>query len=98
VGGIKYTVQHGITGLLVPPRDPHQLAAALGRLLTDPQRRQAMGSRALARVRQSFTWERVAERLSSIYAETLSATAPAPAVFTAPKLVDLSAPSRQGVS
>jgi glycosyltransferase involved in cell wall biosynthesis len=29
-------VSHGSTGLLVPPNDPHALAAAVGRILGDP--------------------------------------------------------------
>ena len=36
VQGHCETVAHGSTGLLVPPSDPHALAAAVGRLLGDP--------------------------------------------------------------
>ncbi len=35
VGGIPEMVEDGVTGLLVPPRDPSALAAAIARLLTD---------------------------------------------------------------
>jgi glycosyltransferase involved in cell wall biosynthesis len=35
VGGIPEMVEHGVTGLLVPPHDPAALAAAIVRLLTD---------------------------------------------------------------
>jgi glycosyltransferase involved in cell wall biosynthesis len=35
VGGIPEMVEHGVTGLLVPPHDPPALAAAIVRLLTD---------------------------------------------------------------
>jgi alpha-maltose-1-phosphate synthase len=34
-GGIPATVQDGVTGLLVPPRDPRRLAAAIDRVLGD---------------------------------------------------------------
>jgi len=34
-GGIPATVQDGLTGLLVPPRDPRRLAAAIDRILGD---------------------------------------------------------------
>ena len=34
-GGIPATVQDGLTGLLVPPRDPGRLAAAIDRVLGD---------------------------------------------------------------
>lgn len=38
VGGVPETMQAGVTGLLVPPRDPAALAAALESLLADPER------------------------------------------------------------
>jgi glycosyltransferase involved in cell wall biosynthesis len=43
VGGLRDVVQHGVTGLLVPPGDPGALAAALDSLLDDPQTRRRMG-------------------------------------------------------
>lgn len=45
VGGLPDTVQHGRTGLLVPPGDPASLAAAVTELLADPARCQEMGRR-----------------------------------------------------
>jgi len=45
VSGIPEVVRHGQTGLLVPPRDPSALAAAIRRTLIDPQ---ATATRALA--------------------------------------------------
>jgi colanic acid/amylovoran biosynthesis glycosyltransferase len=39
VGGMRELVRDGVDGLLVPPRDPPALAAALARLLTDPDLR-----------------------------------------------------------
>ncbi len=45
VGGLPDTVQHGVTGLLIPPGDPAALAAAVTELLTDPVRRLGMGKR-----------------------------------------------------
>jgi glycosyltransferase involved in cell wall biosynthesis len=43
VGGVPDVVRHGETGLLVPAGDPASLAAALGSLLADPERRSALG-------------------------------------------------------
>ncbi|GAB4573872.1 MAG: hypothetical protein Kow0077_17630 [Anaerolineae bacterium] len=43
VGGPAETVLDGVTGLLVPPRDPEALAAAVRKLLDDPALRAQMG-------------------------------------------------------
>ncbi len=45
VPGCREAVQHGVTGLLVPGRDPPALAAALAGLAGDGDRRRAMGRR-----------------------------------------------------
>jgi D-inositol-3-phosphate glycosyltransferase len=73
VGGIKYTVRHGVTGLLVPPKDPIALANAMQALLDDVKLRQSMGANALARVKRHFTWECVAHQLAAVYSEVLAA-------------------------
>jgi glycosyltransferase involved in cell wall biosynthesis len=44
VGGIADLVQDGENGLLVPPRDPHRLAEALVRLLSDRACAERLGS------------------------------------------------------
>ena len=67
VGGITFTVQHGQTGLLVPPREPAILADALASLLDDPQRRSQLGVAARRRVETAFTWPAVARRTAELY-------------------------------
>lgn len=51
------------TGLLVPPDDVAALAAALLRLLADPETRRAWGRAGRRRVEQFFTWPQVVERM-----------------------------------
>jgi glycosyltransferase involved in cell wall biosynthesis len=68
VGGLVDTVVDGLTGDLVPPRNPRALGLALRRLLRDPVRRLAYGSAALDRARHCYTWARAAEQLSTLYA------------------------------
>ncbi|WNI14902.1 glycosyltransferase [Actinacidiphila sp. ITFR-21] len=46
--GPREIVRHGVTGFLVPPRDPAAVAAALLTLIEDDGRRRAMGRAALA--------------------------------------------------
>ena len=48
--GVPAVVAHGETGLLTPPGDGRAFAAALRSLLTDPDRRRAMGRAGRARV------------------------------------------------
>lgn len=54
VGGVPEVVQHGRTGLLVPPRDPPALADAVSLLLSDPQQRAEMGRRARRLAEERF--------------------------------------------
>ena len=46
-GGVPDIVEDGVTGLLVPPRDPVALAAAIGRMLDDESLRQSLARKAL---------------------------------------------------
>ncbi|MGH6912369.1 MAG: glycosyltransferase family 4 protein [Geminicoccales bacterium] len=45
-GGVEEVVQHDLTGILTPPRDPRALAHAMSQLLDDPERRHAMAESA----------------------------------------------------
>jgi glycosyltransferase involved in cell wall biosynthesis len=67
VGGTPEVVADGETGLLVPPRDPEALAAALRRLLADPDLRRRMGEAGRRRVAEQFTADRMAERVLELY-------------------------------
>ena len=67
VGGIKATVVDGVTGSLVPPRDPAALADRLATLLRDPARRQSWGAAGRDRALAGYTWEEVAARLAGVY-------------------------------
>lgn len=67
VGGVQYTVQHGITGYLVAPRDPPALAARLDELRRKPGLGVALGRAGVRRVRTHFSWDEVAARLARVY-------------------------------
>jgi glycosyltransferase involved in cell wall biosynthesis len=70
VGGLKDIVDPGVTGLLLPPRDPGALAAALDELLADPQRRARMGDAGRDRAR-AFEVGSVAPRLIDLFSRLL---------------------------
>ena len=72
VGGVPFIVQDGTTALLVPPREPAAMAAAVLRLLDNRAAASAMAEAGLAHVRR-FTWERVASDLDTAYTRALSA-------------------------
>jgi len=57
---------------LVPPDDSAALAAAVGRLLKDADRRTAMGLAARLRAEQAFAAERAAEALAGHYEELIA--------------------------
>ena len=74
VGGLKDIVDPGVTGLLVPPRDPDALAAAIDELLADPARREHMGAAGRIRAR-AFEVGTVAPRLVELFEQLRAARA-----------------------
>jgi glycosyltransferase involved in cell wall biosynthesis len=63
-------LDHGEAGILVMPRKPEALAAALRRLLDDPALLQEYAARAKRGV-ERFTVERVCCDMEKVYAELL---------------------------
>jgi len=72
VGGILEVVVDGETGVLVPPAKPDALAAALTRLLNNPETRRRMGQAGRRRVEAQFSWSSVAERTERVYADAIA--------------------------
>jgi glycosyltransferase involved in cell wall biosynthesis len=63
----------GSAGLIVPPRNPPALAAAIAELLADPARAARMGAAARERVLRSFRWERAAAELVNVFEDVVRA-------------------------
>lgn len=55
VGGTSELVEHGVTGYLVPPEDPAELAAHLITLLSKPDLAERMGAAGKRRVESEFS-------------------------------------------
>lgn len=70
--GTSYVNIHGLTGLVVPPRDPAALAGAIERLLSDRGLREEMGQRAKERVEKEFSHERMINSTLALYEEVFS--------------------------
>jgi glycosyltransferase involved in cell wall biosynthesis len=66
-GGIPEVVEDGVTGRLIPPRDPAAMAQAILALLADGTARQRMGEAGLARVQERFTVERMVIETAAVY-------------------------------
>ncbi|MFB9903276.1 glycosyltransferase [Allokutzneria oryzae] len=71
VGGLVDMVIDGVTGRLVPPRDPDSLARALAPLLADPVTAQSYGAAGRDRVRARYSWDRVAEDTVRVYRQAV---------------------------
>ncbi|HYK94629.1 MAG TPA: glycosyltransferase family 4 protein [Candidatus Dormibacteraeota bacterium] len=72
VGGIPEMIEHGRTGLLVPPREPAALAAATVRLLTDHPYADTLAKAAQNLVHDRFCVELMVRAIETIYDESVS--------------------------
>jgi len=68
VGGLLDTVVPGVTGELVPPRSPNELAPVLAELLADPARREAYGRAGRKRALRTYQWRAVVAATENVYA------------------------------
>jgi phosphatidylinositol alpha-mannosyltransferase len=71
IAGYDEVVRDGVEGLLVPPRDPQALAAAIATILDD----RALAARFVAAGREraaTFDWDVVAARLEELYGRAVS--------------------------
>jgi L-malate glycosyltransferase len=66
-GGIAEVVEHGVTGLLVPPHKADALSGAILTLLKDEPLRRRMGEAGLARVRERFSVDRMVDETLAVY-------------------------------
>jgi glycosyltransferase involved in cell wall biosynthesis len=71
VSGIPELVLDGVSGLLVPPMDAAALADGIARLLADTALRQRLAASGRERVRARHDIVRSAERMQSVFGETL---------------------------
>jgi len=72
VGGLQFTVVPEETGLLAPPKDVEAFAAAIDRILANPDWQQQLGQAARKRMVEKFSWRGVASQLSDLYNRLLA--------------------------
>jgi glycosyltransferase involved in cell wall biosynthesis len=71
VGGNTEIITDGVNGLLVPPRDPAELAMAMNTLLEFPDLAQRLGQAARERVIREYSLERLLQRTEDLYTSLL---------------------------
>jgi glycosyltransferase involved in cell wall biosynthesis len=74
VGGVPELIEDGVHGLLVKPRDPGELAVAIGRLLDDRPLASRLGRAAQQRQRANYDVEVVVKRLEDLYIDLYEAS------------------------
>jgi len=72
VSGCREAVLHGVTGLLVPPRDPRALADSIEYLASHPEVAKNLGQGGLAWVRKLGGWDRLACQVHETYEQVSS--------------------------
>lgn len=69
--GTSYANLHGVTGLVVPPKDISALSDAMRELLENDDARKELGRNARERVQREFDVKVMAERIAALYEEVL---------------------------
>jgi len=70
--GCREIVHHGVTGLIVPPRNAQALADAIRSLYENPAKREAMGEAGRRRVEREFDEQIVFEKTLGVYRQLLT--------------------------
>ena len=73
VGGVPYILREGDTGLMVPAGDPGAMAAAVLRVLGDPELALSLAAAATRDVQQ-YSWPHVRERWMAVYEAAIAGT------------------------
>ena len=68
VGGNRFLLQNGVSGLLFPAGDIEALRAHIRRLTQDQAKRKTMGEAARKRIDDIFAWEKVGEQYKTFFA------------------------------
>lgn len=71
VGGLPEVVEDGVSGLVVPPRDPEKTAEAIEKLILDENLRQEIGQNGRKRVERLYNWDDNVKQMIKIYGEIM---------------------------
>ena len=71
IGGIKYVIREGETGLLVPPRNVDALAEAIIKILKDEDLAKKLGKNGRKLVEKNYTWDISVKKTIKVYEELI---------------------------
>lgn len=72
IDGITEQITDGVEGILVPPRDPIALAAAINAIIENKDLARSLGSAARKRVEREFTVEKMIDETEKVYRSLLN--------------------------
>ncbi|MDX4036281.1 glycosyltransferase [Aliarcobacter skirrowii] len=71
VGGLPEVVEDGVSGFVVPPRDPQKTAEAIEKLVLYKSLREQIGRNGRERVKRLYNWDENVEQMIRIYKELI---------------------------
>ncbi|MDP3465214.1 MAG: glycosyltransferase family 4 protein, partial [Sulfuricurvum sp.] len=74
VDGLMEVIEHGVSGMLVKPKDPSALADAIIALLLDPDKCRELGQNGYTRVKAAFAYNIYQKTIAKIYNNLLKGT------------------------
>ncbi len=75
---VRDVIEPGVTGMLVPPRDPAALADGVAQALKDPEATRAMAARGRSHALEHFDWDRTRLHFSALYGSLIQSNAVRP--------------------
>jgi lipopolysaccharide heptosyltransferase II len=71
VGGVVEIIEDGLTGILVPPKDPDTMAEAIIKVLKNPNLSQMLADNAYKKVKQAYTLTKMVDKTLEVYNRAL---------------------------
>ncbi|MCK4732795.1 MAG: glycosyltransferase family 4 protein [Methanophagales archaeon] len=72
VGSVPEIVDEGLTGFIVPSKDPEALAEAIVKLLQDEDLRKQMGENAYKKLKTDLSWDKIVEKTIEVYEKAIN--------------------------
>ena len=70
-GGVRYTIDQGVTGILVEEENTNDFAQAVIELINNPIRRETMGRAAISFIQKNYSLNTTDRILNSIYDDVI---------------------------